>query len=622
MRASSFRVTSSDTILLADFVNTTGEPVFDDTLREAAEVSLGQSPFLNILSDRKTGAILKQMGRSSDDRVTGRTALEVCQRAGSKVIVQGSISSLGTAYQIELAAIRCDNSEPIGLGQQAASRKEDVVDALGKATTQLRTRLGESLPSIQRYDVPLEQATTSSLDALKAYSMALSTWDRKGDQASVPLFKRAIEIDPNFAMAYGALGTIYYNLNEAELARVEASKAYQLRERVTASEKLSIESRYFLYVTGDLEKAAQVYEFAVQNYPHSAGVFNHLGSTYAELGRYEKAVENLREALRLDPTRATTYGNLATDLLALNRIEDSGAVLAEADRRKLQTDYLLQVNYWRAFLRGDSEEMQRILLRSSDIPGARSLLINEQANTEAYYGHFERAGDLSQEAAEQIEKDGVREGAADYLAVAALREAEIGDSTRARQHISRALKLAPTREVVALAALVLTRIRDFKKAQALTEELDQNQSGTMVQRYWLPTVRAEMDLQLGKPLNAVDALRAAETYEMAAPSFSVATLYPAYIRGQAYLAAGDGTKAAAEFQKLVDHPGLVLNFPLGVLARLGLARAYSRAGDSAKSRAAYEDFFRLWKDADPNIPVLRQARSEYSSRLESAAKLE
>ncbi len=613
VRRSAFYVTAKDTIVLADFANTTGDGVFDDALKQGLEVSLAQSPSLNIVSDRKVASILKQMGHAPDDRLTGAVALEACQRLGGKVSVQGSISSLGTSYLIGLAAIRCDTGNPIALEQVEAHRKEDVVDSLGSVTARLRARLGESLPSIQKYNAPLEQATTPSLDALKAYSQALSTWDRAGDQVSIPFFKRAIELDPSFAMAYGGLGAIYHNRNEAELARVNATKAYGLRDRVTEAERISIESRYFLYVTGDLEKAAQVYELAVQNYPQSAGAFNHLGTTYAELARYDKASDALQAALRLDASRATTYSNLATDLMAQNRFDEADAVLAEADRRKFQTDSLLQVKYWRAFLRGDNAEMQQLLLNAADVPGAQSLLLTEQANTEAYYGHFERAGEIARVAAEQMEHDGFGESAADCLAVAAVREAEVG-SAGARDFITRAGKLARGRDVLALTALVAARLGELKPAETQSAALDkQYPSDTVMQQYWLPTIRAAMDLRQGKSLSAIGRLKVAVSIEEAVPSFSVATLYPAYIRGQAYLAVGDSSNAITEFRKFTDRSGLILNFPLAALARLQLARAYARANDSARARQAYQDFLQLWKDADPDIALFRQARLEYAS---------
>jgi len=606
-------LTEKDTVVLADFDNTTGEAVFNDALRQGLEVGLAQSPFIQVMPDRKVLVIMKQMGHSADERLSGRNAIEVCQRTGSKVTVQGSIASLGTNYLLGLQAIRCDTGELIANEQVQAKRKEAVIDALGRATAQLRARLGESLPSIQKYNAPLEQATTSSLDALNAYGLALSTWDRKGDTTSLPFFKKAIEIDPNFAMAYGGLATVYHNLNEAELARVNATRAYDLRDRVTEIEKLSIESRYILYVTGDLEKALQVYEFTAQNYPQSAGAFNHLGSTYAVLGRYEKAVDSLRKALVLDPTRAPTYYNLALDLLALERVEEAAAVLADADNLKFRTDGLALAKYRIAFLRSDSAAMQSVLLQSMDIPGARSLLLAEQANTEAYYGRFEKARDLSRQAAEQMKHDGNLESAADCLAVAAVREAEVGDATRAEDEIARALKLARGRGVLILAAVVKARAGDLIQAKAQSAKLNsQYPTDTIVQGYWLPTIRANLALREGKPWQAIDALNAAEPFEAASPSFSVATLDPAYARGEAYLAAGDGPNALTQFQKLTSQPGLLVNSPLGPLARLGVARAYSLAHNSAKARDTYNDFLRLWKDADPALPVLKEAKAEYA----------
>jgi DNA-binding winged helix-turn-helix (wHTH) protein/tetratricopeptide (TPR) repeat protein len=614
-----FQISSADTIVLADFVNTTGEAVFDDALRQALEIGLKQSPFVQVLSDRKVAVILKQMGRSPDAPMTGHTALDVCQRTGSKVTVQGSIASLGTTYLIGVAAIRCDNGEPVANEQIEAKRKEDVVDALGRASIQLRERLGESLPSIQKYNAPLEQATTPSLEALKAYGMALSTWDKKGDEASLPFFKKAIELDPNFAMAYGALATIYHNLGESALAKESTAKAYQLRDRVTESEKTTIESRYFMYVTGELEKAADAYEASVHNYPQSATPLNQLGSINGELGRYEQALENLRTALVLDPTRATTYANLAGDLLQLNRLEDADAVLAEAEKRKLQTDFLLQVRYWRAFLRADDAGMQQILVQSSDIPGAQALILTQQANTEAYHGRFEKAFELSGVAANLMQHDGDKESAATCLAEAAVREANVGRSAHARSLIAQAQKLSRGEDVVTLTAVVAAQVGDLQQADVLSRELDrESPSATFVQRYWLPVIRAQTHLDQRQWLKAVSDLDSAVQLEFAGPSaLSVATIYPAYVRGYAYLSAGDGAKAAAEFQKLIDHSGIVLNFPLAPLARLGRARAYARSGDAAKARAAYLDFLQLWHDADPDLPILKQAKIEYA-KLQSS----
>ena len=614
LRPRSFHVTPADTIVLADFANNTGETVFDDALREATEVGLQQSPFLNVLSDQKMAAILKQMGRTGESRMTGQIAIELCQRAGSKVTVQGSISSIGTTYLIGLAAIRCDNGAPIALEQAQAIRREDVIDALGGATTRLRARLGESMPSIKKYDVPLEQATTPSLDALKAFSQALSTQATVGDVAAVPFFKRAIQLDPNFALAYGALAATYRNLGEGELARQNAAKAFELKDRVTDFEKLSLEAGYHLYVTGDLEKASQAFEIERRTYPVSFTSLNDLGVIYGSLGRFDKEIEIDRDSLRAGASAAATYGNLAVSLMAIGQIDEAAKVVSEADNRKLESDYLQQIHYWMAFLRGNADEMQRIVSRSTDIPGAQSVLLSEQANTEAYFGRFEKARELSLTAATLMQNDGQREAAGLSLAQAAVLQAEIGEVARARDLVAKAMRQAHDQHVLTLSALALSRIGDSPKGRALAEQLDKEYpSNTFVQRYWLPVIRATDANQRDNGAEALSLLSTVEPLDSAAPDeFSISTLYPAYVRGQAYLRMGDGKKAEIEFQKLLDHAGMVLNFPLAALAHLGRARAYSQSSEPAKARDAYHSFLQLWQGADPEISLMKQAKAEYA----------
>ncbi len=614
-RRAAFQVTTKDSIVLADFLNTTGDGVFDDTLKQALQVDLEQSPFFNIVSERKALTILKQMGRSPDQRLTGAVVIEVCQRSTSKVAVQGQISSLGRDYLIGLAAIRCDTGDAIADEQIEAKSKEEVVDALGRATSRLRARLGESVPSIQKFGAPLETATTPSLEALKTYNVALSTWDRKGDQASIPLFQKAIELDPQFAMAYGGLATIYHNLNETELARTNATRAYKLRDRVTESEKAAIDARYNLYVTGDLEAAARVYELWARDYPRAAGVFNHLGTTQAKLGDYEAAVESFRGALALDPSRVTTYSNLATNLMALNRLSEADAVLAEAQKRQFDTDFLLQVRYWRAFLAGDRDTMQKILLHSTEIAGAQSLLLATAANTEAYYGHFQKSREVARVAAELMRHEGDKETAAACLAESAMRDALIGASAQARQSIEQALKLSHAEETETLAAVIAARVGDIEQARKISDQLSrQYPSGTFVQKYWLPVIRAEIDLRNGQPRRAIDDLDLTPALERGtAPELSVATEYPVFLRGEAYLTSSDAVRAATEFQKLIDRPGEVMNFPTASLSRLGLAKSLARSSDPAKARQAFQEFFTIWKDADANLPPLKDARSAYAT---------
>jgi eukaryotic-like serine/threonine-protein kinase len=607
----SHKLTDTDTIVLADFANSTGDTVFDDTLKTALTVSLRQSPFLNVLSDSEVAKTLQLMTRPASTRLTPEVARELCQRGGSKAYISGSIGSLGSEYVLALKAVNCQSGDMLAEEQVTATSKEKVLVALGEAASKLRRELGESLATVQKFDVPLQQATTSSLDALNAYTLALATWDKQGDRASLPFFQKTLDLDPNFAMAYGAIATIYHNLGADDLARKNTTRAYELRGRVTQWEKGTIEARYHQYVTGDMEKAAQVYEMWAQNYPERPGISYQLAPIYSQLGRYDQAVDALRRAIRLDPTRATGFGNLAEGLLAVGRFDDAGAVLAEADRRKFQTVFLLQANYWRAFVRGDNGEMQRVLQRASDAFGSQATLLYEQAKTEAYYGHFQKALDLSRVAVDLMVHEGDKQSAARCLAGTSIREAEGGFVLQAWPYLAHAEKLSAGKDVQVLAVLVKARIGDLKQAQKLSEELDKKYpQDTIVQRYWLPVIRAALDLRQGKGSKAVDDLEPATAFELAKPSSL--PLYPAYVRGQAYLVVGDTSKAAAEFQKFIDHPGVVLNLYLGALAHLGQARAYARSGDSAKARDAYQDFLTLWKDADPDIPILKEAKTEYA----------
>ncbi len=610
-----------DTIVLADFENTTSERDLEEALRQGLAVGLEQSPHIQVLSDRKSAVILKQMGHPPDERITGQIAIDVCQRAGSKAMVQGSISSLGTIYVIGLTALRCDNSYAVAHEQAEARRKEDIIRALGEATTRLRKRLGESIQSIQEYNMPLEQVTTTSLEALKAYATGTATFDREGPQPAIPLFNKAIELDPAFAMAYGQLASIYQDLGETQLARENAINAFEHRDRLTGSERLVIESWYNVFVTGDIEKATQLYEMEVQNHPPSASVLNDMAVTYASLGRYEKAAEIFRQSLRLDPGGTMTYGNLAVTLLDSNKVEEARAVLAEAGKQKLQVDYLLQVGYWSAFLEGNTEEMGQILSQSAGVTGARQLLLSEQARTEAYFGRFEKSRQYAESTAKLMEANGDKEAAAVCLGELAAREAEVGDSVQARRHALRSLQLARSQAVVTLGALAMVGSGDLRRGQLLAEELGKKYpSDTLIQKYWLPTIHARAELRQGNSSKALEILNVAAPFDFATPfTLTIGTLYPAYVRGEAYLAAGDGRRAAVEFSKLIDRRGLVLNYPLGALAHLGRARAYALSGDTARANTSYQEFFRLWKGADSDLPILKQARAEFS-KLDATGK--
>ncbi len=605
-------VTEKDTVVLADFSNSTGDPVFDDALKQALAVDLGQSPFINILSDRKVGETLRLMGRQPSDRITQDVARELCVRTGSKAIVLGSISNLGGQYVIGVDAVGCSNGDTLAKEQEESAGKQDVLKALGKAATSLRAKLGESLASIQKFDVPVE-ATTSSLEALKAFSMGITTFRTKGDAASIPFQKRALELDPNFAAAYAALGVAYMNLGQASLATENIEKAYALRDRVSEREKYRISSLYYQNVTGELEQATQVYELWAKSYPLDSVPHGNLGDVYAQLGQYDKAVAEALAAQNLEPS-IVGYTNLAGDYLSLGRFDDAEKAIEQAKARNLDGDFLHQEIYYLSFLKGDAPEMERQVEWGSGKPGTEDLLLSVQSDTEAYYGRLGKARDFSRRAVDAAARANAKEAAALWEVNAAMREAEFGNSAVAKQDVASALALAPGgRDVKLFAALALARAGDTAHAKALVEELERDYPlQTVLKVYWLPTIKSAIELNANNTSQALVFLEAAAPYELGQPAqLQMGTMYPAYLRGQAQLLAHNGPAAAAEFQKFIDHRGNVINFPLGALAHLGLARAYALSGDTAKAKAAYQDFFSLWKEADSDIPILKQANAEY-----------
>lgn len=611
-RRALFVLAPKDTIVLADFENTTGESIFNDALHQALMVEMSQSPVLRILPDRQAAVIYRQMGHPADERMTGRAVLELCRRVGAKVVVQGSISSLGTSYLIDLAGIRCDTGKPIANEQMQVARAEEVIDALGKTAAKLRAQLGESLPSIQKYNAPLEQATTPSLDALKTYGNALSTWDAKGDVASLPYFQRAVALDPEFAMAYSGLATVYNNLGQADLARENTIKAFNLRARVTETERASIEARYYLYVTEEVEKAAQTYELLAREYPDAAGSINHLATVEIKLGRDQEAVEHLRKALALDPGRAATYSNLALALMRLNRMEEVGPVLDAADQRGLHIVSWFQAHYWLAFLEGNQPEMERWVAASASSPEAKPALLSAEADTQAWHGRFREAFATSLEAARLMQGAGDRESAAACLVRAAMREAEAGNAGRARASLAQARARSTDRPIQLATALVDAQLGDTSQAMTITRELDQRYPhGTFIQNFWLPVISAKDELRRGNGKKAVALVSTARNLDpILAIDFGFSALFSSYVRGQAYLASGDGDRAAAEFRKVIEQRGIVVNSPIGSLAYLGLARSLSLAGREDEAAQAYRDFFARWSDPDPELVLVRQARAE------------
>jgi serine/threonine protein kinase/Flp pilus assembly protein TadD len=606
-------LTEKDSIVLADFDNKTGDAVFDDALKQALAVDLGQSPFLNILSDRKVGETLRLMGRPANEHITQEVARELCLRTGSKAILEGSISRLGNQYVVGVEAVACGNGDTLAKDQAEASSKEEVLKALDTAASSLRSKLGESLASVQKFDVPVE-ATTPSLEALKAFSIGMTTFRTQGDTEAIPFFKRAIELDPNFATAYASLGVAYSNLGQSSLSAENLKKAYELRDRVSEREKYRISSAYYDIATGEEERAIQAYESWAQSYPRDMVPFGNLGNIYVILGQYEKSLTKTRESVRLEPNAVTGYANLAAASLALNRLDEAKSALEQARERKIDSLSLRSAMYDLAFLRNDVAEMERAVAWGAGRPGEEDVMLSTQSDTEAYYGRLGKSKEFSRRAVDSAIRADSKETAAFWEVNAALREAEFGNTAAAKQGVGAALALAPGRDVSVLAALTLARVGETARAKEVVVGLEKGYpTNTVLKIYWLPTIRAAVELNGNNSAQALVLLEGAAPYELGSPPpLQGGTLYPAYLRGQAYLLAHNGASAAPEFQKLLDHRGMVQNFPLGALAHLQLGRAYAMSGDTAKARTAYQDFFALWKDADPDIPILKEAKAEYA----------
>jgi len=612
----SHKLTEHDTLVLADFNNSTGDPVFDDTLKQAISVQLAQSPFLNILSDAKIRATLKLMAKPPGTKLTPEVADDLCQRAGSKAYITGSIASLGSQYVIGVDAINCETGDALVKEQVTATSKEQVLKALGDATTKLRKRLGESLATIQKFDAPISEATTPSLEALKVLSLGRKAQQEKGVSAGIPYFKHAIDLDPSFASAYAALGNTYFNLQEPALASANLTKAFELRDRVSEREKYWFSSYYYHLVTGDLEKAVETYQRWAEDYPHDNVPLGNLGGIYGYLGQYEKGVADLVEDLRLNPDTIAGYNNLMSHYTALNRLDDAKAAYQQAKGRNLDHPFLHWNLYGIGFLQSDTSEMQRQAAWAVGKPQAENLLLSAESDTEAYFGRLGRARELTQQAVDSASQNDQQETAGEWQMNAALREAEFGNDARARQEIEAVLAKSRSREMQILGALGLARAGDSTQAEQMADDLAKRfPSDTAVNRYWLPTIRGAIEINRRSPAKAIEILVSSIPYELGNPLPQVeigAYLYPVYVRGQAYLLLRNGEKAAGEFQNYLSHPGIAINCPLGALARLQLGRAYALTGDTAKARAAYQDFLALWKDADHDLTILNQAKAEYA----------
>jgi serine/threonine protein kinase/tetratricopeptide (TPR) repeat protein len=609
-------LTERDTIVLADFANSTTDPVFDDTLKQTLSVALRQSPFLNVVSGGKVAATLKLMTRPEDTPLTPEVAREVCQRAGSKAYIAGQIAPLGNHYVIGLNAVNCRSGDTLAQEQVSAVSKEKVLDTLGDAAARLRGELGESLATVQKFDVPLSQATTSSLEALKAFTLGTRAGMQKSTTQSIAYYQRAVELDPEFAAAYRGLANSYASLAELGRASEYQGKAFEFRSHSSEREKLAIAADYYRFVTGELDKSAQTYQEWIENYPRDDAAYSALGIAYASLAQYEKAAKAHRENLRLAPDVGAPYMNLGNCLLALQRFEEARQTAKAALAQNLD-DYILRNElYALAFVAQDTPGMEEQAAWFRSQPDSEHFGLALESDTQAYSGHFGKSRELTKQAIESAVRTDSKENAAIWQENQALREAAFGNLAEARRHAEAALKLESSSQSVQLeGALAFAMAGENARAEALARDLDHRfPLDTQVQSLWLPAIQAQLELNRKNPAAAIDRLEASSGIDLGQIQFinNISCLYPVYIRGQAYLAAGKGSEAAAEFQKIADHNGIVWNCWTGALAHLGLGRAYARSGDTAKAQAAYQDFLTLWKDADSSVPVLREAKAEYA----------
>ncbi len=612
------KLTDKDTIVVADFENKTGDPVFDETLRQGLAIQLEQSPFLSLVSDERIQRVLPLMAQPADVRLTPKLALEICERTASAAALDGTIAKLGSQYVLGLRAKNCRTGDILDEEQATAAKKEDVLNALSQIARRFRTRVGESIATVAKLNTPLSEATTPSLEALKAYSAGVKVLSSNGAAASIPFFRRASEIDPKFAMAYAQLGNSYASIGELALSAENAALAWKLRDRASEPERFSIAASHHLWSTGDIETAQQTCESWAQAYPRDVIPHGLLaGAIYPVLGKFERAVVEGRKAVELDPDFAIAYNVLAATYEELDRFGEAENILRRASDRKLEIPDLLVDRYDIAFLRGDQARMKGVVALAQGKSGAEDWLSEQEAFALAYTGRLQQARRKLLHAVDLATRAGERERAAGWETGAALWEAFLGNASEARRRATAALELSKGRDAEYGAALALGLAGDLSHTQTFARHLETRfPEDTAVRFNYLPVLRALIALNRGESFRAVELLQTAAPYELGAPpsSFfgSFGALYPVYVRGEAYLAAHRGVEAAAEFQKILDHRGVVISDPIGALAHLQIGRAFVLAGEKIKAKTAYEDFLTLWKDADPDIPILTQARAEYA----------
>ena len=609
------KLTDKDTIVLADFTNTTGDTVFDGTLRQGLAVQLEQSPFLSLTSEESIRETLRLMGQSEDAELSIPIARDICQRTASSTVVSGSVATLGAQYVLGLKAVDCRTGDTLSQEQATAEGKERVLKTLSEMASGLRQKLGESRKTVQEYDAPLTQATTPSLEALKAYSLGWQCLVRGDSANAIPFFQRAIDLDPNFAAAYANLAASHSNIGETILGAEEIKRAYELRERVSEHEKLVIEAYYHIYALGDLEQSRRTYELWIQTYPRDWEPRNDVGEIFFGLGQYDKVLHTYKEAFRLNPASGIISANLVQTYFCLNRLDEAEAMGVEAVPKSPESPFLRFYLYQLAFLRNDASGMQQQVDWASGKPGIEDVLLAYEADTAAYFGRLAAATELSRQAIASAGQAGEKETAANYESAAALREAVFNNADRARRRAASALEHSKGRDAQFGAALAFALTREAFRAEHLTDDLaKRHPQDTVVRFNYEPTLRAQLALIKNDSSAAIEALKVATPYELGLPAAGafVPALYPVYVRGTAYLSARMGKEAAAEFEKIIHWRGVVVNEPIGALAHLGLARAYVLQGDPAKAKAAYQDFLTLWKDADPDIPILIAAKAEYA----------
>ena len=604
------KLTDKDSIVLADFTNTTGDSVFDGALRQGLAVQLEQSPFLNLLSEDRIQQTLRLMGQPPDARLTPEISRDLCLRAGSKAYLGGSIASLGSQYVLGLNAVNCQTGDTLVEEQERATGKEQVLPAMDKAAAKLRAKLGESLSSIQKFSMPIQEATTPSFEALKAYSLGEKAAREEGNEEALPFAKRAVELDPNFAIAYKDLGVGYYNLWQRELARENIQKAFDLRERASEREKLDIEATYYNLVTGQLDEALQTYELWVRLYPRDDDAHGSYAYVLDMLGRIEEALAEHREAASLGEGASQARPQVS-GYLRLNRLEQAKAMYQDSVAHKYDGWFVHVERYHIAFLEKDAAEMERQVAWAQGKPSAQRWFFALQSVTEARLGHLKKARDYSDHAAEISLSTGHKESAGIFHVESAWRDADFEKSENARQGVAAALSLGHTRELQLPAAVALARAGDSARAQSLVAEIRKGYPlDTLVNSYWLPIINAALEINHHNPNRAIQLLNPAIPYDLAEPY--AGRLYVVYVRAEAFRLANQGREAAAEYQKILDHRGFLTFSAIDSLARLGLARSYVLQGDTAKAKTAYQDFLTLWKDADPDIPILKQAKAEYA----------